>query len=267
MACDALRHACSGFKTGDVSSANSATLGLRQSPNAIEMFLEAINGLGGGQDESLELFHAILGLQAVVLKRWESQSSPHPHFLRDFLFYIGIKSGEGTKHYPWPMVPNKSAIAAAAVLWKRSYLAASESQPSSTSQFHPNTAIPLLTSPSDLFQFVRNVLTTGTEIERSNATMFLSTLLSELNSGTLKSKVRVNLGAPTPPRSVLLTHSPCPSPDQHESDDGLPQALSGKVLRGETERQRNELTERDGETNWNTPPPHPPSSLTTSLTH
>jgi hypothetical protein len=190
MACDSLRHACSGFKTGDVSTANNATLALRQKHNAIEMFLEAINGLGGGNDESMELFHAILGLQAVVLKRWESQSSPHPHFLRDFLFYIGIKSGEGTKHYPWPMVPNNSAVAAAAVLWKRSYLAASESQPSSTNQFHPNTSIPLLSSPSDLFQYVRNVLATGTERERSSAAMFLSTLISELNSGAQKSKVR-----------------------------------------------------------------------------
>ncbi|GMH52990.1 hypothetical protein TrRE_jg6323 [Triparma retinervis] len=140
----------------------------------------------------MELFHAILGLQAVVLKRWESQSSPHPHFLRDFLFYIGIKSGEGTKHYPWPMVPNNSAVAAAAVLWKRSYLAASESQPSSTNQFHPNTSIPLLSSPSDLFQYVRNVLATGTERERSSAAMFLSTLISELNSGAQKSKTNMN---------------------------------------------------------------------------
>ena len=67
---DLVRQACSGFRCGDVATANSSTLSLRSHPSAVQVFSQAISTLGSStSDESLELFHAIKGLEAVLLKR------------------------------------------------------------------------------------------------------------------------------------------------------------------------------------------------------
>jgi len=92
------------------------------------------------------------------------------------------RSSQGTSHYPWPQVPTNAAVAAAAVLWKRSYLTSSTSPSSPHNQRHPNTEIPLLSSPDDLLRYAHTIFTRGTDNEKSNIVLFLSTLLSELNS-------------------------------------------------------------------------------------
>ena len=100
--------------------------------------------------------------------------------------------------FPWTAVTSNAATAASAVIWKRSWLsssAASVTPPSSSSVsaggVHAGTNAPVIRSPAVLFELISSIMSGGNQDERMQATLFLSTLTSEIN-GTQKNMTNLN---------------------------------------------------------------------------
>ncbi|GMI23893.1 hypothetical protein TeGR_g2744 [Tetraparma gracilis] len=203
-----LRQACAGFRSGlDVPGSTSMLEQLRAAPSSLQIYAGCLcpsagDSLRSGED--LEAFHALSGLQHVLLRRWDAIPSETRRHLRDWLLHLGLEGGPPGVAFQAPT--QNAALAAAAAAWKRGWVEELERERGGNPNGGPEDApnpydprAPSLPGPDSLIASLK-ALSHPTAFSSPDpapagrlirANVFLASLVGEMSGG---GRNKVNLG-------------------------------------------------------------------------